>query len=213
MENIARNRQPLFAALLAAVLVMALSCDNTNAKDTTGTINGHEYVDLGLSVKWATCNVGASKPEDYGNYYAWGETYTKSSYDSDNCETYGKNIGDIGGTARDVAHVKWGGTWRMPTLDEIEELLDNCDYEWTTLNGVYGGKFTSKKNGKSIFLPAAGWRYGTSRGNAGSHGYYWSSPPYESYTQVACNLYFGSDNHDWDWRYRYYGRSVRPVSE
>ena len=182
-------------------------------KPQPNTINGHEYVDLGLSVRWATCNVGASKPEDYGDYYAWGETKTKSSYDFDNCETWGKKIGDIKGTDRDVAHVKWGGTWRMPTWDEIEELIDNCDYEWTTLNGVEGGRFTSKKNGKSIFLPAAGWRYGTSLDYAGSLGDYWSSTPDESNTRDAYYLGFGSDGHDWSWDYRYGGPSVRPVSE
>ena len=182
-------------------------------KQRPNTINGHEYVDLGLSVKWATCNVGADKPEDYGGYYAWGETETKSSYDEDNCETREKKIGDIGGTSRDVAHVKWGGTWRLPTLDEIEELEDNCDYEWTTLNGVKGGKYTSRKNGNSIFLPAAGGRRGTSLYSAGEYGIYWSSTPIEGDTQHAYCLYFYSGYHDWIWYDRDYGRSVRPVSE
>ena len=176
-------------------------------------INGHEYVDLGLSVKWATCNVGASQPEQYGHYYAWGETKTKAEYTIKNSKTRKTNIGDIKGTSRDVAYVKWGGTWRMPTEAEFQELMDNCDYEWTTLNGVKGGNFTSKKNGKSIFLPAAGWRYGTSLGDAGSSGYYWSSTPYESNTQGAYDLYFDSFSHDWFWGGRYDGQSVRPVSE
>ena len=176
-------------------------------------INGHEYVDLGLSVKWATCNVGASKPSEYGDYYAWGETYTKSSYDSNNSETYEKNIDDIKGTSRDVAHAEWGGTWRMPTKDEIGELIDNCDYEWTTLNGVEGGRFTSKKNGNSIFLPAAGDRSGTSLRDAGSYGDYWRSTPDESSTQCACYLSFGSDGCGGGWSDRYLGQTVRPVSE
>ena len=183
------------------------------AKDTGNKIAGHEYVDLGLSVKWATCNVGASSPEDYGGYYAWGETETKASYDDDNCETWEKKIGDIGGTSRDVAHVKWGGSWRLPTLDEIEELEDNCDYEWTTLNGVWGGKYTSRKNGNSIFLPAAGCRTGTSLYYAGEYGGCWSSTPREGGTQYACGLNFYSGAHDWYWYYRNGGRSVRPVSE
>ena len=181
--------------------------------DNIGIINGHEYVDLGLSVKWATCNVGAESPSEYGNYYAWGETYTKSSYDWDNCETYEKEIGDIGGTSRDVAHVKWGGTWRMPTWDEINELLDNCDYEWTMQNGVKGYKVTSKKNGKSIFLPAAGWRTGTLLHDAGSYGLYWSSTPYESNAQCTCFLIFRSGNHAWSWNDHENGQSVRPVLE
>ena len=177
------------------------------------TINGHGYVDLGLSVKWATCNVGASKPEEYGDYYAWGETETKFYYDKDNCETWGKEIDNIGGTARDVAHVKWGGTWRMPTKVEIEELINNCDYEWTEQNGVEGGRFTSKKNGKSIFLPAAGGRYGTSLDTAGSYGYYWSSTPDGGNTQHAYCLYLNCGFRISGWSYRFYGQSVRPVSE
>ena len=185
-------------------------------------INGHEYVDLGLSVKWATCNVGASKPEDNGDYFAWGETYTKSSYDIDNCETYYKNISNIGGTSCDVARVKWGGTWRMPTKDEFQGLIDNCTWTWTTQNGANGYKVTSKKNGKSIFLPAAGNRYGTSLRHArcysyfhhdSCHGHYWSSTPYESSTQDAYYLAFDSGYHGWFWSRRYYGQSVRPVSE
>ena len=177
------------------------------------TINGHEYVDLGLSVKWATCNVGADSPEQYGNYYAWGEIKTKLRYDTNNCETWKKGIGDIKGTARDVAHVKWGGTWRLPTKDEIKEMKDNCDYEWTTQNGVRGGRFTSKKNGNSIFFPAAGWYYGTSLGDTGEVGFYWSSMPIAD-TQNAYSLVFCSINHIWYWNYRrFYGRSVRPVSE
>ena len=177
------------------------------------TINGHEYVDLGLSVKWATCNVGADKLEDYGDYYAWGETVSKSSYDKDNCETYGKNIGDIKSTDRDVAHVKWGGTWRMPTKTEIKELVDNCTWTWMMQNGVKGYKFTSKKNGNSIFLPAAGYWLGTSLKFSGECGSYWSSTPYESSTQYTYYLFFLSFDHDWDWCNRDYGRSVRPVSE
>ena len=177
------------------------------------TINGHEYVDLGLSVKWATCNVGASKPEEYGDYYAWGETKTKSRYV--NCETYGKDIGDIKGTARDVAHVKWGGTWRMPTFEEFKEMISNCNYEWTMLNGVEGGKFTSRKNGKSIFLPAAGHRNGTWLFFAGSYGGYWSSTPDGSSTEFAFYLRFlgGDRGWGWGWGFRSDGQSVRPVSE
>ena len=185
---------------------------NTNTA-TTGVISGHAYVDLGLSVKWATCNVGASKPSDYGNYYAWGETKTKSIYDEDNCETWEKSIGDIGGTDRDVAHVKWGGTWRMPTLDEIKELIDNCTWTWTTLNGANGYKVTSRKNGNSIFLPAAGWWTGTSLDYAGGSGRYWSSTPDESHTQGAYHLGLYSGYRGRGWCSRAPGHSVRPVSE
>ncbi|MCD8303544.1 MAG: hypothetical protein LUC86_01770, partial [Prevotellaceae bacterium] len=129
---------------------------------TSGYINGHEYVDLGLSVKWATCNVGGSYPSVYGDYYAWGETSTKSSYDEDNCKTYNVSMGSIAGNSSyDAARANWGGTWRLPTADEIDELIDKCDWEWTTRGGHAGYKVTGP-NGNSIFLPAAGWRYGTS---------------------------------------------------
>ena len=178
------------------------------------TINGHEYVDLGLSVKWATCNVGANSPEEYGNYYAWGETSTKSSYTSDNSKTYGKSMGDIGSdSAYDAARANWGGSWRLPTYEEMQELIDNCDWTWTTQGGKRGYKVTSRKNGVSIFIPAAGYRYGTSLHYDGQSGYYCTSTPYESNTSHAYGLYFNSSAHITYWDGRYFGFSVRPVAE
>ena len=113
-----------------------------------------EPVDMGLSVKWATCNVGANTPEEYGNYYAWGETSTKSNYDEDNCKTWKRRMSDIrGNSSYDAARANWGSNWRLPTASEFEELIDNCDYQWTTQNGVKGVRFTSKRNGNSIFFP------------------------------------------------------------
>ncbi len=175
--------------------------------------NEHEYVDLGLSVKWATCNVGASSPSGYGNYYAWGETTTKSDYSISTSTTYGKNMGDISGNSRyDAARANWGGTWRLPTAKEIDELVNNCTWKRTSRGGVNGYKVTGK-NGNSIFLPATGCRYGSSLSSAGSGGYYWSSTP-DSGTHDACSLYFDSSHYDWDDGYgRYYGHSVRPVTE
>ena len=177
-------------------------------------LSGHEYVDLGLSVKWATCNVGASKPEDYGNYYAWGETTTKSSYTESNSKTYGKKMSDIAGNAQyDAARANWGGNWRMPTKAEMQELIDKCNWTWTTQNGVKGYKVTGP-NGNSIFLPAAGYRYGSSLYHAGSSGYYWRSTPDGSDSCSAYYLYFDSDNHLMNYLgYRDNGRSVRPVLE
>ena len=173
---------------------------------TSGTHAGHEWVDLGLSVKWATCNVGAC------SYYAWGETSTKRRYDADNCKTWERSMSDIGGNSSyDAARANWGGSWRLPTKAECDELLNNCNYQWTTQNGVEGMRFTSKRNGKSIFLPAAGRCYGTSAYNPG-WGYYWSSTPYESNTQNAYELYFDSGGSaDTSWSYRYNGHQVRPV--
>ena len=181
---------------------------------STGTHAGHEYVDMGLSVKWATCNVGASSPTGYGNYYAWGETSTKSSYDEDNCKTWNRSMSDIrGNSSYDAARANWGGSWRLPTKAECDELLNNCNYQWTTQNGVEGMRFTSKRNGKSIFLPAAGWRYRTSTDFAGKLGFYWSSTPSESGTQSAYSLYFGSECSAYAEWGRRNGHPVRPVLE
>lgn len=176
-------------------------------------VNGHEYVDLGLSVKWATCNVGANKPEEYGNYYAWGETITKSSYTSDNSKTYGKAMNDISGNSSyDAARANWGGSWRMPTKAEMQELKDRCTWTWTTQNGVKGYKVKGP-NGNSIFLPAAGCRIGLSLDYAGSYGDYWSSTPRGSDSYNAYYLRFGSSIHIMYNGYCSYGQSVRPVLE
>ena len=198
----------------------------------SGTIAGHDYVDLGLpsGLKWATCNVGASAPEEFGGYYAWGETKEKENYDF---STYKWCNGSVTSMTKyctrssygtvdnktvldpedDVATVEWGGNWRMPTAAELRELIDNCTWTWTTLNGVNGYKVTSKKNGNSIFFPAAGYRSGTEVYNIGSVGYCWSSSLYSSSGNNAYYLGFDSDYcgmyaHDRD-----LGYPVRPVSE
>ena len=182
-------------------------------KNEEAKYNGHEYVDLGLSVKWATCNVGANKPEDYGNYYAWGETSTKSSYTYDNSKTYGKQMSDIKGKSRyDAARANWGGTWRLPTEAELEELKNKCTWKWTTQNGVKGCKVTGP-NGNSIFLPAAGYRDRSSLFDDGEYGYYWSSTPDEKASNFACRLSFSSSEHYVFYGLRDNGKSVRPVSE
>ena len=110
----------------------------------------------------------------------------------------------------DVAHVKWGGSWRMPTKAELDELCNNCTWSWTTLNSVNGCKVTSKTNGNSIFFPVAGDRYGTHRG---SDGNYWSGSLDGSSSHNAYLLFFYRGNYDWDYRNRCDGRSVRPVSK
>ena len=183
-------------------------------------ISSPEAIDLGLSVKWASCNVGANSPEGYGDYFAWGETATKSEYTESNSVTYGLSIlelesrgiiGDNGNlTAEyDAATANWGEGWRMPTLDEIKELCNNCTWTWTIQNGVNGYEVTGP-NGNSIFLPAAGYRYGTSLSNAGSYGSYWSATP-DSDSSHACILYFYSSYYGWYYNGRYYGHTVRPV--
>ena len=205
--------------------------------------NGHEFVDLGLSVKWATCNVGAEKPEEYGDYFAWGETKTKSLYiwktlkycniptggnfskllriltDCDHV-TFSKYCTDSSSGTKDnrtvleleddAARANWGGDWRMPTKAEIQELLDKCTWEWTEMNGKNGYKVTSKSNGNSIFLPAAGRRDDMDLRLFGSDGYYWSGS-LESCAGFAWNLRFHSGYFYTNSSTRSDGNSVRPV--
>ena len=192
-----------------------------------------EAVDLGLpsGTKWATFNVGASKPEDYGDYFAWGETEPKSNY---SWSTYKFELGtgyqgpfskyvtkSSYGTVDnktvldpedDAAHVNWGGSWRMPTLEECDELINKCTWTWTTQNGV-NGRLVTGPNGKSIFLPAAGYRYGASLYDAGSDGNCWSSSlstggPDEAW---CVDFYSGRVTRGNYGRCR--GQSVRPVTE
>ena len=191
--------------------------------------DGYEYVDLGLSsgLKWAAYNVGATKPEEYGGYYACGETEEKSNYDwitykwcNGSGDTMGKyctnsSYGTVDNKTTldpedDVAHVKWGGDWRMPTRAEQDELRNECTWEWITQNGVNGYRVTGP-NGNSIFLPAAGFRAGTDIYYRGDYGYYWSSSLNSYYSNNACYLYFYGNNFIWGYDYRCDGRSVRPV--
>ncbi len=177
-------------------------------KPTTGTASGYEWVDLGLSVKWATCNVGADTPEEYGNYYAWGETATKSDYTS---STYSANPSILPADA-DAATANWGGKWRMPTDAEWQELIDNCDWTWTTDykgTGVVGYTVASKTNGNIIFLPAAGSRLGTWIVNG--NGQYWSSSLYTDDPSYARHAYFDSGKQEISQSSRPAGLSVRPV--
>ena len=177
-------------------------------------IDGHEYVDLGLSVKWATCNIGANKPEEYGDYFAWGETSAKFSYKNDNSKTYYRSMGDIkGDSSYDAATANWGGNWRMPTKAEMQELRDRCNWEWITQNGVNGYKVTGP-NGNSIFLPAAGYCFGSSVSRVQKRGEYWGSTPNGVDPSSAYQLYFnGVKRKVMSYGIRYYGQSVRPVIE
>ena len=193
---------------------------------TTGTINGYDYVDLGLSVKWAMKNVGASSPSDYGDYFAWGETRTKDEYYWETCFDCLDSTGDswdtykIGGktsisptSGHDTARENWGGTWRMPTIAEFEELCEKCDWTWTSQDGHNGYLVTSKTNGNSIFLPAAGWRFGIYTLKVGEYGIYWSSTLSSSNSYDARCLNFDSGYHCTDRISRRGGHSVRPVTE
>ena len=184
-----------------------------------------EYVDLGLSVKWATCNLGATKPSDYGHYYAWSETMVKGDYSWD---TYkwgkGNNItkyNDSDGKTvldpeDDVATAKLGSPWRMPTKDEINELIGGCTWKWTKKNGVRGHEVKGT-NGKTIFLPAAGTRKGFELLYTGESGFYWSAS--RASNEINKAFYFDNgysniiDDNLIHARItdRYYGFSVRPV--
>lgn len=195
------------------------SDDNSQAYLTCPDDNHPHMIDLGLpsGTKWACCNVGASSPEEYGGYYAWGETEEKDVYDwntytyCDGSESTCHDLGnDIAGTQYDVAYVKWGGSWVMPSKEQQDELLNNCTYTWTTKNGINGGEFTGP-NGGTIFLPAAGNRWKENLGLADGLGTYWSSTQYPSYSSTAYNLYFGSPSVSLDNPGRVYGFTVRPV--
>ena len=192
----------------------------------------HEWVDLGLpsGTLWATCNVGANSPEEYGDYFAWGETepkadyswstykYCMGSYDTMTKYCTSSSFGTVDNKTElepsdDAATVNWGVDWQMPSREECAELI-NSSYTtttWTTMNGVYGRKITSKSNGNSMFLPASGCRSDTSLYNAGSSGLCWSRSLYASGSHDACGLYFYSRYISTGDYFRYYGRSVRPV--
>ena len=184
--------------------------------------NHPHMIDLGLpsGTKWSCCNMGADAPEEYGGHYAWGELAQKDVYDwttyihCDGSEDTCHNLGsDIAGTQYDVATVKWGGTWQMPTLDQNKELVENCTSEYTTLNGVDGRKFVGPSGG-SIFLPAAGVRSGANLSGEGDKGYYWSSTQHQTNPVCAYLLDFSSSNVNWSNSGRFCGGpTVRPVSK
>lgn len=188
-----------------------------------GTKAGHAYVDLGLSVKWATCNLGASSPDESGDFYGWGETRTKSEFTEGNSLTFGKtaselrSMGIINGAgvlnpAYDAATVNWGKSWRMPTLDEINELRNSCQWTWTSLNGINGYRVTGP-NGKSIFLPAAGSRSGYQFYDVGRDGNYYSSSAYMEGNRDMWFILFRQNSVDVGWYVRFGGRSIRPVTK
>lgn len=171
-------------------------------------------VDLGLSVKWATCNVGAARAEDAGAYLAWGEKAEKSdycwtSYYDENCQLSPLSISGM--HDYDVATAEWGGTWRLPTLAEMQELCDRCTWTWSEQNGHKGCVVTGP-SGKSIFLPAAGTRQGTSLYLAENYGGYLTSTRDDGNAFYARSLVFFSTGEHWiDTNLRDYGQSVRPV--
>ena len=180
-----------------------------------GTIAGIEYVDLGLSVKWAPFNIGATSPTECGDYFAWGEIETKTEYTEANSLTHGIYMEDIGGNPQyDAARAIWGSTWRLPSREEIEEIVAECTWEWTSVDGMNGCKITGP-NGNHIFVPAAGCYIGAELKMLGQNGMYHSYKMCGDYVNFSYGFHFGegSDNYQLDWLYRAYGRSIRPVTE
>ena len=190
-------------------------------------INGHEYVDLGLSsgILWATCNIGASSPEGYGNYYAWGETSSKEEYTWSNLNYCSNSFGNVftkyfiakgNETIRelesmdDAASVNWGEGWHIPSNESWQEIFDFCEWKWSNQDGHVGYRIIGP-NGNSIFLPAAGYRDGKELNNVERLGYYWSSSLHESNSKDAWGLYFGRIGIYQNNAERYQGRSIRPV--
>lgn len=188
--------------------------------DSGNMINGHEYVDLGLpsGTLWATMNIGATSSEEYGDYFAWGETETKNEYIKTdykwyNEDTYTKynstdeltqlELGD------DAAHVKWGGDWVMPTETQIQELIDNCTWTWGQVNGVNGYTISSI-NGNSIFLPTTGYKEGVNTYYVSQYGYYWSSS-LNSNNSAKELAFYNKQSYLYS-AFRESGRTIRPVA-
>ena len=246
MIEVLEDLKQQFAGALSELAVLKDKIDN--AAPTP-----HACVDLGLSVKWATCNVGAQRPEDAGLYFAWGETtgYTSDTSDGhlfdwahykwmdhtindwNGCTKYTYADGKIFGcwysddtyegtmvdgkrvknltqleAADDAATANWGGSWRMPTKEEQDELITKCNWTWDSTKKGYTVK---GPNGNSIFLPAAGYRKDGSLYSAGSYGCYWSSSLDTSYSSTVYDLDFKSSYVDLFVSYRFCGQSVRPV--
>ena len=238
------------AVMLTVAVVCAAGCKktddpnnggnngNNNGGNGGGGLNEHAYVDLGLpsGTLWATCNVGAETPDGYGDYFAWGETTPKTTY---NWSTYkyckvnsdGRpskltkyNTSISYGTVDnltllqmrdDAATANWGSGWRTPTMEQWEELVNNTTSTWTTQNGVNGRLFTAN-NGASLFLPAAGGRWDSELVDAGYVGDYWSSSLYTDdpgSPKDAWDFYFDSGYYGVGDLYRYGGQSVRAVRE
>lgn len=229
-----KNRFMFLSILMIAIMsTMVVSACGDDEEESNGSPkskvyltcpdNNHPHaIDLGLpsGTKWCCCNVGATTPEDYGGYFAWGETSEKSVYseetylyssETDEIGIHYQNIGsDIAGTSYDVAHVKMGGSWRMPSTTQQEELMDNCTREWTSQNGVKGILVTGS-NGGRIFLPAAGGWWKGELDDDGAYGYYLSSSLYTDDSNGAYGMYFCPDDWVWGGFNRCYGLSIRAV--
>ena len=189
-------------------------CFTTLKVEIGGDINGYEWVDLGLpsGLKWSMHNIGASIPEEYGNYYAWGEIETKTEYTVENSVTHGVHMSDISGDSEhDAARANWGSTWRLPTKADHEEIIEYCTWIWLKHNDVWGYRIIGT-NGNYIFIPASGYLRGTSVYGDGECAGYWNSKPSDDKSKSlslginsSIKKLFSSD--------RYAGQTIRPVSD
>lgn len=186
-----------------------------SAKAPDPTVSAGAVIDLGLSVYWCSCNVGAEAPEEYGDYFAWGETKPKSNYTQGTYSYYDTNtqqyidIGNsIGGSEYDAATVNLGGDWRMPTYEEMNELIDMCNWEWSQINGNNGYVVTGP-NGNSIFLPAAGYYVGSLLNPNKWLGYWLSNTKKIEYAWSLCKQ---DDKQQTVYKQRVNGLSIRPVT-
>lgn len=243
-ESVAKVSEEGVVSALGAgkSIITVTTVDQSKTASCVVTVLDPTIVDLGLSVKWRGCNLGASKPEEYGDYYQWAgtedvsdtsiyldyencpyhtgsdETTGWTKYISTDCPSFWSGPGSPDNNKNidlvdDAAHVVLGGNWRIPTNSEWTELQSNCSKEWTTMNGVNGMKFTSTINGNSIFFPAAGFRDCDYVGGVGSYGYYWSSLLIVSSPCHARYLLMNSNSAYRKNFSRYAGMSIRPVTD
>ncbi len=210
------------------------SDDESTSDNNASSVDRHEYIDLGLpsGTLWATCNIGANAPEEFGDYFAWGETETKSDYYWSNYKFGNGEYDELSKyddisyydnddfpnsrptleRSDDVAYQKWGSDWCMPTMEQLKELKDKCTWTWTARNGNNGYEVRGS-NGNSIFLPATGCNdSGVGLTDVGSAGFYWSSTLFSESPNYVYDLFFDSDGiNALDRGYRYYGTTVRAV--
>lgn len=225
------KRSLLFIFALATVCIIPLYGQNPK-RVTSGTLNGHEWIDLDLpsGILWATCNIGAEVPENYGDFFAWAETESKDNYDWSNyryckgsgnsltkycCKSELDNFGSIDSLTfllpeDDAATINWGDGWRTPTKEDFEELCNSTTVTWTTKNGVNGVLFTAS-NGNNLFLPAAGCRHENDLKDE-KQGHYWSSSLFTIASYGVYFLSFNSDDCDVRRIIRCDGCSLRPVT-
>lgn len=200
-------------SIFVCMILLMASCEQPVQLSTSGTHNGHDYVDLGLGVKWATCNVGANAPTEYGDYFAWGETETKKEF---SYETYTFQQSPDELTRRyDAATANWGEGWRMPTQKEADELWSGCLSVRKKINGVAGLLITGP-NGNSIFLPANGQKDDDDIEGAKTAGYYWTTEigywfDYEAYCIWFANYSDGVTAFSCSEYFRELGMGIRPV--